>query len=239
MNKKYLSLVIPLYNEEVRFKENINEILNFLKENFKEYELILVNDGSNDNTLNIIKFYSEKNNKVKIISYNKNRGKGYALRRGILKSNGDYILISDIDLSTPLKDFFNFDKYIDKFDIVIGSRAMKNSNIKKYQNILKVFLGRGGNFLIKFILGLNLNDTQCGFKLFKKNIKKIFELSLIDGFGYDFEVLFLSNKFNFKIKEIGVSWVNDERSKVKFKDYFFTLNELIYVRFNSFFGRYK
>ncbi|MDA3855684.1 MAG: glycosyltransferase family 2 protein [Candidatus Woesearchaeota archaeon] len=239
MNKGVsLSLVIPCYNEETRFSEQIRFVLKFL-EKFEDKELILVNDGSSDDTLKLFEDCAKNNSFVKVVSYAQNKGKGYAIRRGVLSSSKDFVLISDMDLSTPLKDFSKLIKYVDDFDIVIGSRALENSNILKRQNLFKVFLGKSGNLGIRILLGLNINDTQCGFKLFKNSTKSVFKKSMIDGFGYDFELLFLFNKEGFKIKEVPVTWINDERSKVRVRDYFLTLLELFKVRINFVFGKYK
>lgn len=239
MNKTIpLSLVIPCYNEEIRFSEQIGFILKFL-EKFEDKELILVNDGSSDKTLQLFKECIKNNSFVKIVSYSENKGKGYAIRRGVLKSSKEYILISDIDLSTPLKDFSKLAKYIKDSEVVIGSRGLENSNVLMKQNPLKVLLGKGGNLVIRILLGLNIRDTQCGFKLFRACVKPAFEKSLINGFGYDFELLFLFDKMGFRIKEVPVTWINDVRSKVQLRDYPLTLLELFRVRSNFLFGKYK
>jgi len=218
---KLLSLVIPCYKK------------------FRDKELILVNDGSIDNTYKLFKKYQKKYKFIKIVSYKKNRGKGYAIKSGVLKASKDLILISDIDLSTPLKEFYKLCKYVDDYEIVIGSRALDSSKIIKKQSGIKVFLGRFGNKLINLSLGLNFKDTQCGFKLFKNEIHKVFKLSKIDGFGYDFEVLFIAKNKGYNIKEVPVVWKNDERSKVKFKHYLITFKELLIVWMNYFLGKYN
>lgn len=233
-----LSLIIPCYNEEVRFLEQIKFVLKFL-EKFEDKELILVNDGSTDKTLKLFQDCAKNNSFVRVISYEVNKGKGYAIRKGLLDSSKDFILISDMDLSTPLKDFSKLFKYSLGYDVVIGSRALDNSNVLKKQNLFKVFLGKSGNFGIKMLLGLDIKDTQCGFKLFNNSTKSVFKKSIVDGFGYDFELLFLFNKDGFKIKEVPVTWINDERSKVRVRDYFLTLFDLFKVRFNYLFGKYK
>lgn len=236
MNYK-LSIIVPVFNEELRLEKTINQLIDFsIKENA---ELIFVNDGSTDSTKKYILEYKKNNEFIKLVDYKKNQGKGYAVKRGVLNSSSDLILITDSDLSTPLEEFYKLKKNIDKFDIVIGSRAMKNSNVKKKQFFLKVFFGRAGNFFIQKALGLKISDTQCGFKLFKKSSKIIFKKLKINRWGWDFEFLFLANKNKLKIKEVGVIWVNDEQSKVKPIDYLKTFNEVFIVRKNYFLGNYE
>ncbi len=224
-------MVIPCYNEEKRIPKTIEEMLNFRKTH-QFNELIFVNDGSTDSTLSILEDIKKKYAFVKIISYQKNLGKGYAVRQGILNSNSDYILVTDVDLSTPLNDFLKLKKYINDYNIIIGSRRAINADVTKKQNPIKVLLGEIGNKLIKLFLGLKIDDTQCGFKLFSKKSKEIFRKAKINRFGWDFEILFLANKLGYKIKEVGVHWENDKLSKVRPSDYFKTLNELFKVKIN-------
>jgi dolichyl-phosphate beta-glucosyltransferase len=230
-----LSLVIPCYNEEDRFREKIPEILVFMSM-IDDKELVLVNDGSTDSTEALMLKVGARNPWVKVITYKDNKGKGYALRKGVLASSKESILVSDIDLSTPLKEFWRLNQYAQYHDIVIGSRA--NSNIEVKQNIVKRVVGKGGNLLIRLILGLNLKDTQCGFKLFKSTIKPIFEKAKVNGFGYDFEILYLAQKKGLFIKECAVIWNNDFRSKVKLKHYFKTLAELVKIKWFDWNGKY-
>ncbi len=233
-----ISLIVPVFNDYKRLKKSIDEIILFLKQ-FKKKELIIVNDGKDDKTLNLLKRYKKKNNFIEIISYEKNRGKGYAVKMGILKAKFKQILISDCDLSTPLNEFFNLKKYAKNNDIVIASRALKTSNVEKYQNIIKKTIGEMVNLIIRAVLFLNIKDTQCGFKLFKPNIKSIFEKAKIERFGWDPEILFLAKKNNFKIKEVGVKWINDEKTTVKLIDYFRVFRDVLLIRINYILGNYK
>lgn len=237
ISEEGLSLIIPCYNEEIKFKENIDKIISFLNK-FKKKELILINDGSSDRTLDEFQKAKKKFKFIKIISYKRNKGKGYAVKKGLLNATYKYILISDIDLSTPLEDFYKLSSYIERYDIVIGSRGLKNSNVIIKQPFFKELLGRIGNFFINLILNLNIKDTQCGFKLMKDNSKEIFKRIKSNGFGYDFEFLFVAKKHGFKIKEVPITWKNDKRSKVKFKHYLITLYELLKVKYNDLKGFY-
>ena len=227
---KNLSIVVPCYNEENRIKENISKFVRFAKNN--NSELIFVNDGSKDNTLKVLKNTHKRYN-FKIISYSKNKGKGFAIKEGIKKAKNKYILMCDVDLSTPLSEINKFKPYLKEYEIIIGSREEKSSNIILKQNPLKRIFGKLGKYSINFILRLNINDTQCGFKLFNRNIKHIIQKSKINRFGFDFEILYLAKKEGMNIKEIGIEWTNNRESKVKAKDYFITLFELIKVKLRN------
>src|SRR3989338_4045425 len=169
-----LSIVIPCYNEEKRIKKTIDNILKYLHQKKKKTEIIFVNDGSTDETKIIIKHAIKKfksNNIIyaKMVDYAINQGKGYAIKQGIQKSSGKYILLCDADLSTPITELDKLKKYISKYDLVIGSRKQKDSSVVKPQSPTREFLGRTFSFLSKIILGVNINDFTCGFKLLDKN----------------------------------------------------------------------
>ena len=232
-----ISLLIPVYDEERRIKENFHKSLEFLQ-NFKRKELIFIDDGSVDNTKKILEKLCINKKFIRIISYKKNMGKGYAVKKGVLNSKFDTILFSDCDLSTPLNDFFNLEKYLDDFDIVIGSRGLRDSNVQIKQNFFKESLGKLSNYLIRFLLNIRIYDTQCGFKVFKRNSEILFKKQKINRFGFDFEILFLAKKFNFRVKEVGVTWRNNVLSKVRKIDYIKTFFELFKIRFLWFFRRY-
>ncbi len=228
---KNISIVVPCYNEEKRLKKNIKKFVEFAKKN--DSEVIFVNDGSIDSTLNILRHYSKKNKRIKVITYEKNKGKGYAVKKGILNANEKYILMCDVDLSTPLSEIRKLERF-KNYDIVIGSREMKNSHLEVKQNIIKRIMGKAGKLAINTLLNLNINDSQCGFKLFNQKIKKIIKQSKINRFGFDFEILYLSRKNGLTIKEVGVLWKNDKESKVKPIDYLKTFIELMKVKFSKY-----
>ncbi len=228
---KNISIVVPCYNEEKRLKKNIKKFVEFAKEN--DSEVIFVNDGSIDSTLNILRHYSKKNKRIKVITYEKNKGKGYAVKKGIINANEKYILMCDVDLSTPLSEIRKLERF-KNYDIVIGSREMKNSHLEVKQNIIKRIMGKAGKLAINMLLNLNINDSQCGFKLFNQKIKEIIKQSKINRFGFDFEILYLSRKRGLTIKEVGVLWKNDKESKVKPTDYLKTFIELMKVKFSKY-----
>ncbi len=212
----YLSVIVPYYNEKSYIFESLIKINNFF-ENKYEFEIILVDDSGKKEFKNKILKKEIKN--LKIIENNKNFGKGYSLKKGIKISKGEIILFTDADLSTPIKEFEKLHKfYKSKYTIVIGSRNSTTSNIIKEKPLRRKILGRLFNILLKLILNLNYNDTQCGFKLFNsKKIKKIISKSFVNRFCIDPELLYIATKEKLRIKEVGVEWSDNYESSVNLK----------------------
>lgn len=233
-----LSIVIPAYNEEKIIAEAIQKIADYFNNLKYDYELIIVDDCSSDRTKKQIE--KKLSSKIFLIENQKNLGKGASLKKGILQAKNDWVLVTDADLSTPIKEF---DKFIDFFDsgidIAIGSRKTQKNLIKKAQPWWKQILGMSGNKIIKIILGLAYNDTQCGFKLFGPKVKPLIKKQKISRWGFDFELLFLARQLDLRVKEVGVVWYNNHNSKVKFRDYFKTLIDVFRVRWNYFSNQYK
>lgn len=238
-NRVDLSIILPLFNEEKRFEEqevNIKKIIH----QHPNWEIICVDDGSNDSTVEKVRGFNIENN-IKIVSYYPNKGKGYAIKRGVEAATGDLILFSDIDFSTPITELKLFIPEIKKgADIVIGSRKVSGAQVKKHQNILREWMGKQFTYLSNILLGLNVSDFTCGFKLFKHNTaKEIFAKAKINRWGFDSEILFLAHKFDYKVRQIPVIWENDERTKVNlFKDIYRSLSDLITIRYNDLLGKY-
>lgn len=236
--KLNISIIIPVYNEEKRLG-NLEKIISFLKDEKINSEIILVNDGSKDNTFKILQKF-KKNYNLSIISYQKNRGKGYAIKQGMLSAKGDYCFFLDIDLSTPIEEIQNFAPLLYKYDVIIASRKMKNSRLSKRQPLVREFLGKVFTALSKIILGVNVSDFTCGFKCFsKKSVGIIFPKLTIDRWGFDSEVLFIATKEKFRIKEVSVAWSDDSRTKVKFpQDIINSFLEILKIRWNQIKGIY-
>jgi len=232
---KSLSVVIPVYNEEQRIKKAIEACKEYNRR-FPQWEFIFVNDGSTDNTA-----YLVRKTKYELISYSNNQGKGYAIKRGMKKATKPLVLISDIDFSVSLEQVGRLYSAIKQgADIVAGSRKVIGAKITKHQPRLREWLGVCFTSLSNLWLGLNVSDFTCGFKLFKKDAAdKLFGLQRIKRWGYDAEILFLAHKFNYKIKEVGVSWKNNEQTKVSIlKDVLRSVGELWIIRWNDWCGRY-
>lgn len=233
-HKPFLSIIIPLYNEQARINKLAN-VYKFLDQQKFDYEVILINDGSADKTLETLKKLSRKF-KFTLITYAENHGKGFAIKTGMLAAKGQYLLFTDIDLSTPIEEFTKFLPSLKKKVIIIGSRKTKGSTLQSRQGFIRENLGKGFTLLSQVTFNLYLSDFTCGFKCFPKQAaKEIFSKQKINRWGFDPEVLFLAKKFGYKIIEIPVKWSNDPRSKVQFpQDIIRSLLDLYQIRYNSF-----
>jgi len=241
MNNLDLSIVIPIYNEENRLKKNLEKIIAYLRDKKFKAEIILVDDGSTDKTWNILENYKRKHNSIKLYRHQKNMGKGAAVKTGMMETAGRLILMTDCDQSTPIEELDTLLPYITKFDIVIGSRRLKEKKLGRMPESYRTFLGSIYSEFLRLILLPSVKDTNCGFKLFSKKVAKpVFTRQLINRWGYDAEVLFIAHKLGFSIKEIPVIWTHYEGSKVKIFDAIIkTLGELIRIKINNLKGRYN
>ena len=211
-----ISIVIPAYNEEKRIGKTLERVYEYFKKKKTEFEIIVVDDGSNDRTVEIVEKFSSDKKEIRILKHEKNMGKGKAVKTGILDAKGNLILFTDADLSTPIEEFEKLKKAIENgYDIAIGSRGLKDSKIVIPQPFYRRIIGRIFPLLVRLIVIKDFKDTQCGFKLFKKEVaKKIFSQLKTEGFAFDVEVLARGKKENFKIAEVGVLWYNSPESKV-------------------------
>lgn len=216
MNDIYLSVVIPAYNEEKRLPESLRKIKKFLKEQPYSSELLVVDDGSSDRTAelaqNELSGFSGR-----VIKNPGNRGKGYSVRNGVLESKGRYVLFSDADLSTPIEEALPFLKHLESgADVVIGSRALDASAIEVRQNFLRELMGKTFNRMARILTFKGVKDSQCGFKAFtQKAARDLFSRQTLDGFGFDVEIVFLTQKLGYKLLECPVVWRNAEGSRVR------------------------
>ena len=186
-----LSIVVPAYNEARCIGPSIENILHFIEGRNLAAEVILVDDGSTDETAGIAGSYA-----IRIITNGVNRGKGYSVRRGVLKARGTWVLFTDADLSAPIEELDHLLAVAQKgADVVIGSRAIDRSKIAVHQSRFREIGGVFYNWMVRLILGLPIQDTQCGFKLFhREKISSVFDKQAIHGFGFDPEILFLARK---------------------------------------------
>lgn len=230
-----ISVVIPAYNEERVIVKTIEEVRSFLKNNFSSFEIIVVDDKSTDRTLEILKQIPD----IVLRRNLKNHGKGYTVAKGVAVARGNWVLFMDADSSTNIGELKKFLPYVDDYDLIIGSRALNDSDVRVRQNIVKVFLGRAGNLLIRMLLAPNVKDTQCGFKFFRNKLKILFDKLTIEDWGFDFELIWLARKNDFKVKEVPVVWVNNFDSKVKWYNYPKTLAQVFLVRINNLKGKYN
>lgn len=212
----HLSVVVPAYNEEARLTLTLPHLWKALKRRIADFEIIVVDDGSTDGTAAVVTRFAEDHPDVRLIRYVNNRGKGYAVRTGILAAAGKYILFSDADLSTPVREVTKLLRTLEEgFDVAIGSRARSESRIIRYQPAYRVLMGKTFNKIVRLLAVRGINDTQCGFKCFtRRAAREVFSDCRIDGFSFDVEALYLARMKGFRIREVGVLWRNDPQSKV-------------------------
>jgi len=212
-----ISIIIAAYNEEHRIGESLLKVKNYLTGQDLDYEIIVIDDGSTDNTKQVATGYKAEIINLKIISYPINKGKGYALRQGVLSSTGEAVLLTDADLSTPIEELSFMLPLISsgEYDVVIGSRGLKQSTIIKKQPWWRQDMGKIFNRIVRLLVLDDFSDTQCGFKVFSGNVaRSLFKDARIDRFTYDVEILALAKKKGFNILEMPVKWINSPDSKV-------------------------
>lgn len=243
-NNIFLSIVVPAYNESNRIIPSLNKIAGYFRNKKNNYEVIIVNDGSPDNTAEVVKSFCRKHKEFRLISYAKNRGKGYATRKGVLSSKGSFILFTDADLSAPIEEWQNLYRYIRKgYDIAFGSRGIDRRKVKVrqpfYRRVFAVLANVYAHLVI-FTFSNPPKDAQCGFKLFtRKSAFFLFKKQKLDGGMFDTELIYLARKFNLKAREVPVVWINNPDSKINFiKCVMFDPIDLIKVRIWDFTGEY-
>jgi len=212
-----ISIVIPAYNEAERVEKSLDAIFDFMKSWDFSFEVIVVDDGSKDATSQIVQEKMGNHKELKLITLPLNRGKGFAVRTGILAARGEYILFSDADLSTPIEELPKLFSWLNKgYDIAIASRACPGAVLEIHQPFYREFMGRLFNLLVRLFLLPGIRDTQCGFKLFRREVAwDVFKRQRFRGFSFDFEVLYIAKRLGYKIKEVPVIWRHSPGSKVK------------------------
>ena len=239
-----LSVVIPAFNEGKTIIKTVREFLAYLSKQNYDFEIIVVNDCSNDNTkkevLNLIKL----NPKIKLLDNEVNLGKGASVRKGLLAANGDYSLFIDADNASSIDHLEQAWPFIqDGSDIIIGTRNEKDA-VGAYQEVAQAIWKRKwgmlGNYIIRIMLVKNIWDTQCGFKILsRKAVKKIIAQTRINRWALDVEILALARKLNYRIAIIPIRWVNRPDSRVKIKGYFIMLLEVLKIKYNLLAGKYQ
>jgi dolichyl-phosphate beta-glucosyltransferase len=217
MSEIYLSVVIPAYNEEARLGKTLHYMIRFLQDQPYASEIIIADDGSKDRTVEIAK-ERLAHFPHKILTVDKNRGKGNAVKRGMLSAVGRFILFSDADMSTPIDEVERFALILEKgsYDCVIGSRALPDSKLEVRQNAFRESIGKIFNRIAQALTFKGISDSQCGFKCFKREVAHdLFGRQKLDGFSFDAEILYLAQKRGYKICESPVIWRNDTQSRVQ------------------------
>jgi len=214
--RPFLSIVIPAYNEEDRLVASLAKIASYLDAGGIDAELLVVDDGSKDKTAELAAKALE-GRRGRVVGNGENRGKGYSVRHGVLEARGRFVLLTDADLSTPIEEHAKLAAVIrDRdLDVVIGSRALPDSDVQVRQGWLRQAMGRSFNTIIRALTRLRFPDTQCGFKLMdRERVKPLFEKMVVDGFAFDVELLFLCARFGLSVADVPVTWRNATGSKV-------------------------
>ena len=239
-----LSIVIPAFDEQARLGDSLRKILLYIEENALKAELIIVDDGSGDETAEIARNACAEFPEIKtdVIRYEKNRGKGYAVKTGLLAAGGDIALFSDADLSTPISELPKLVEPIQSgaFDVTFGSRALDRNLIGVHQPWRREQGGKVFNFIVKTLTGLPFWDTQCGFKAFDMHkFRPLLDAMTVDRFGFDVEFLYVANFKGLRLKEIPVRWNHCDGTKVSvFRDSLRMFGEVRQIRQNAKSGVY-
>jgi len=241
----YLSVVIPAYNEEKRIANTIMEVGRYLNKQDYSFEILVINDGSKDETAKKAQGVQATVPQLRVIDNEKNKGKGGVVKQGMLEAKGQYRLFMDADNAITIDHIEKFWPHIleEDFDLVIGSielpGSVKKESYTGFSNLYRNILGKLSKYLVRIMTVWEIHDTQRAFKLFKaKAVESIFPRQTINRWGFDFEVLVIAKKLGYKIKELPVKWDNPP-GRVTFSAYFKTLLELFKVKWNSIKGKYN
>lgn len=241
MSHPHLSIVIPAYNECARIEAALDRVLATIEEQHWDAEVLVVDDGSTDDTASIVENWMDFFPRLHLIRNPGNKGKGYSVRNGLLQAAGTIVMFTDADLSAPMVEAERLISAIHGgADVAIGSRWLERDRQTIHQPLYRQFFGRCFNAVTRIVMGLPFKDTQCGFKAFKReSAQVIFRLQTIERWGFDPEILFIARKLGYKIAEVPVTWGHDERSRMSYlKDGMKMLEEMALIRFNSLAGRY-
>jgi glycosyltransferase involved in cell wall biosynthesis len=241
MAHPHLSIVIPAYNEGARIEAALERVMACVEEQAWDAEVIVVDDGSTDNTVSIVESWMDRYARLHLVKNPGNRGKGYSVRNGLLQAAGEIVMFTDADLSAPMIEAERLMAALQHgADVAIGSRWMDKARQTIHQPLYRQFFGRCFNWITRTVMGLPYKDTQCGFKAFRRDAAQvIFRLQTIERWGFDPELLFIARKLKYNVVEVPVTWGHDERSRMSYlKDGMKMLEEMAVIRYNSLAGRY-
>ncbi|MDR3748516.1 MAG: glycosyltransferase family 2 protein [Acidobacteriota bacterium] len=236
------SFIIPAYNESERLTHSLPKVLDYIHQQQPHSEIIVVNDGSTDETAAIVRRFAADHPEVRLLENPGNRGKGYSVRNGMLHARGDVMLFTDADLSSPIGEAGKLLLAIERgADIAIGSRWLQAELQTERQPWYRQLYGRLFNLGLRIVLGLKYRDTQCGFKAFNRTaVRTLFTRQQVERWGFDPELLFLAGKFHLKTTEVPVEWAHDHRSKISpLRDGLKMGLEILKVRWNYLEGLYE
>ena len=208
-----ISVIIPAYNEAERLGSTLGQAVDYLSRRGYSYELLVVDDGSRDRTVEVAEGFA--GNGVRVIRHETNRGKGAAIKTGLLASTGERVLLSDADASTPITELEKLERWLPEAPVVLGSRAVAGADIRQHQPFYRELMGKTFNLIIRILGVRGLADTQCGFKLLEGDVAREVGAELsIDGFAYDVELVWLARRKGHRVVEVGVVWVDSPDSRV-------------------------
>jgi dolichyl-phosphate beta-glucosyltransferase len=238
-----LSVVIPAYNEEQRLPETLSRLAAFLDAGgHAPTEVIVVDDGSQDGTAKVVEQWAARDPRFKLLRNTGNKGKGYAVRHGMLKAGGAWRLMTDADLSTPIEELDALEACAQREHaaVAIGSRALNRRLVAKHQSWFRETGGRFFNLVMSLITGLSFADTQCGFKLYRADAAEaIFSRQILDGFSFDVEAVYIARRLSFPVIEVPVRWANAAGSKVTAAATARAFADLLRIRWFDLRGRYR
>src|SRR6185369_4599077 len=241
MNPVFLSIIIPAYNEEKRLPVYLASVMKYLGQQEFPYEIIIVDDGSHDSTAEVVTRFTQENMRVRLIRLPRNRGKGFAVRAGMLEATGKLRLFTDADGATPITELERLRNAVDGgADVAIASRAMKDDACTVNAHLHRKVMGRVFHFIVTALTVKGILDTQCGFKLFTSEAAEaVFPLQRIHDFGFDAEVLYLCQRNGYRITEVPVNWTDIAGSKVRLvRDSLRMFRDIFTIRFNDLRGTY-
>jgi dolichyl-phosphate beta-glucosyltransferase len=235
-----LSIIIPAYNEELRLPATLEYISAFLPVLGGETEVIVVDDGSKDQTIAVAESFHSKIPNLRVVPNGVNRGKGYSVRHGMLEARGRHVLFTDADLSAPIEEAPKLVAALQQYDVAIGSRALDRSLIEVHESAFREFAGIVFNTIVRLVLRLPFVDTQCGFKAFRReDCRIIFDQQRIERFGFDPELLYLARHHGLHTTEIPVRWAHSPATKVNMlRDSVQMFVDVFTIRWNALLGRY-
>lgn len=229
-----ISIIIAAFNEERRLPGTLLRIVEYMNQRGTPFEIVVVDDGSSDRTAAVSNLMSVRFPTIRTISYGRNRGKGYALRTGVLSSRGESVLISDADLSTPIEEVSRLAPFLEEpgCEVVIGTRALQLSRIIRRQPWWRQGMGRIFNRIVRLFVLDGFSDTQCGFKLFRGTAaRRLFDQARINRFAFDVEILALALKRGYRVVEVPITWSNSPASTVHpLRDSLLMLRDLVRIR---------
>jgi|SRR5579884_2419279 dolichyl-phosphate beta-glucosyltransferase len=235
------SIIIPAYNEGARLGATLDRVLSYVASHGWHAEVLVVNDGSSDNTAELVRTHAQANPILRLVENPGNHGKGYSVRNGMMKANGQVLLFTDADLSAPIEQANKLFIAVESgADVAVGSRWLEPDLQAQRQSLVRQFYGRSFNLVLRILLGLRFKDTQCGFKAFRRDAaQKLFPMQTIEGWGFDAELLYLADRLGMKVEEVPVVWSDAAGTRIHpLRDGLKMIAEVLRIRWNALTGKY-